>query len=112
MLVNYDSPLMSGGNYYLALHPKTRKILFLPWDLNETFGGFMAGPSPELMSVRQPTAARQFMLADRLLAIPAMRTRYEASSAPWSRRTSPPRAWAGKSPRDRPFCATRLPATR
>src|SRR4029077_13947959 len=54
------------------------KMLFLPWDLNETFGGFMAGPSAELMSVRQPSAARQFMLADRVLSIPALRTRYEA----------------------------------
>lgn len=77
VLVNLDSPLLSGGNYYLVTHPKNGKILFLPWDLNEAFGGFMSGPAAETMSVRQPAAQGEFALAERILASDAFRARYE-----------------------------------
>lgn len=78
LLSNMDSPLMTGHNYYLYLHPKTRKFVWLPWDLNEAFGGFgPAGSATEQMdlSLDQPFT-RVNRLAERLLQTPAMKERY------------------------------------
>ena len=78
LLSNMDSPLMTGHNYYLYLHPKTRKLVWLPWDLNEAFGGFApAGSASEQMdlSLDQPFTHVN-RLAERLLHTPGMKERY------------------------------------
>ena len=78
LLSNMDSPLMTGHNYYLYLHPTTRKFIWIPWDLNEAFGGFNPGGSlGEQMdlSVDQPFT-RVNRLAERLLQAPAIKARY------------------------------------
>jgi spore coat protein H len=78
LLANMDSPLLTGHNYYLYLHPKTRKLLWIPWDLNEAFGGFNpAGTLSEQMnlSVDQPFTQVN-RLAGRLLQVPGMKARY------------------------------------
>ena len=78
LLANLDSPLLSGHNYYLYLHPRTRKFIWLPWDMNEAFGGFGPGGSANEqinLSVDQPFASGN-RLAERLLQTPALKTRY------------------------------------
>jgi spore coat protein H len=78
LLANMDSPLMTGHNYYLYLHPQTRKFLWLPWDLNEAFGGFFpAGNAREQsdLSVDHPFTSVN-RLAERLLQSPGMKDRY------------------------------------
>jgi spore coat protein H len=77
-LVNYDSPLMSGHNYYLYLNPKDNRFVWIPWDLNEAFGSFgVNGANAALMSILPPSAPNAFRMADRVLAVPGMRARYE-----------------------------------
>lgn len=78
LLSNMDSPLMTGHNYYLWLHPKTRKFLWLAWDLNEAFGGFNpAGSLDEQvdLSLDHPFT-RVNRLAERLMASPGIKERY------------------------------------
>jgi spore coat protein H len=79
LLSNLDSPLLSGHNYFLYLHPKTRKFTWLPWDLNESFGGFgPGGNAAEQMDLsldRSLTNANLF--AARLLQAPGFRQRYQ-----------------------------------
>jgi hypothetical protein len=78
LLANMDSPLLSGHNYYLYLHPKTRKFVWLPWDMNEAFGGFGPGGSANEqmnLSLDQPFASGN-RLPERLLQMPAFKERY------------------------------------
>jgi hypothetical protein len=37
-LVNMDSPLHTGQNHYLYLRPDTLKLVYLPWDQDESWG--------------------------------------------------------------------------
>ena len=78
LLSNMDSPLMTGHNYYLYLHPKTRKLIWLPWDMNEAFGGFgPAGNAAEQMnlSLNQPFM-RMNRLGERLIQMPGIKEQY------------------------------------
>ncbi len=78
LLANMDSPLMTGHNYYLHLNPKTRKFSWLPWDLNEAFGGFFPGGNASEqaeLSVDHPFTSVN-RLAERLLQAPATQARY------------------------------------
>ena len=43
-LANPDSLLQQGQNYYVYLHPTTRKLTFIPWDQDHSFGQFMWSP--------------------------------------------------------------------
>ncbi len=78
LLSNLDSPLMTSQNYYLYLHPKTRRFVWVPWDLNEPFGGFgPAGNATEQanLSLDQPfTRVNRF--AGRMLQKPGVMERY------------------------------------
>lgn len=83
LTVNLDSPLGFNHNYYITLNPKTRKIVWIPWDLNLAFGGFGGGRggggnAMQDLSVDKPSAKGQFPLADRLLAAPEFLKRYDA----------------------------------
>jgi spore coat protein CotH/Ca2+-binding EF-hand superfamily protein len=64
---NMDSFMGLGHNYYLYLHPKTNKFVFIPWDLDLAMG--MMGPATTLtdLSIRQPQMGRN-RLIERLLA--------------------------------------------
>ena len=78
-LVNYDSPLMSGHNYYLYLNPKDHRFVWIPWDQNEAFGSFgVNGANAANMSILEPSAPNSFRMADRVLAMPGARAKYEA----------------------------------
>lgn len=71
LLTNLDSFVGLGHNYYLYLHPKTNKFVFLPWDLNHAFGAFtMMGSADQLAdwSIRTPYTGRN-RLVERVLAM-------------------------------------------
>jgi spore coat protein H len=77
VLVNTDSPLTTRRNYWIAMHPATQKIVWIPWDMNMAFAGYK--PSDAQFSVRQPTAAGVFPLAERMLRVPEFSSRYNAA---------------------------------
>ena len=58
------------------MHPVTRTLVWLPWDMNMAFAGFQ--PSDARLSIHAPTAAGVFRLAERVLANSAMRATYNA----------------------------------
>lgn len=79
-LANLDSPLLTGHNYYLYLNPGTEKLVWIPWDLNEAFGGFLGGGTPEGMidlSIHKPFT-RGNRLAERILALEGASRTYDA----------------------------------
>lgn len=77
VLVNTDSPLATGRNYWVAMHPATRKLVWLPWDLNMAFAAFQ--PSDASHDVHTPAVKGAFPLADRVLADRGLRAKYEAT---------------------------------
>jgi len=75
---NLDSFLSMGHNYYLSMPAKTRKITWIPWDLNEAFGRFMMGGTPEQqidLSIDHPHAGEN-RLIERVLAVPEYKRAY------------------------------------
>ena len=79
-LANLDSPLLTGHNYYLHLNSATDKLAWIPWDLNEAFGGFMGGGRAEDMmdlSIHKPFA-RGNRLAERILALDEASQKFDA----------------------------------
>jgi len=79
MIVNFDSFLTTGHNYYLYEHPGDGRYRLLPWDLNLSFGGFgmVAQPAQQMdLSIRRPFVPPN-RLIERLLAIAQFRQSYE-----------------------------------
>ncbi|MFN8855158.1 MAG: CotH kinase family protein [Planctomycetaceae bacterium] len=79
LLANLDSFLGSGHNYYLYLDDETNRFVFLPWDLDLSFGGFfLAGSVEDLaeLSLEHPHQGEN-RLIDRLLRNPARREAYK-----------------------------------
>ena len=78
LLVNMDSFLGNGHNYYLFVPRKSRPATFIPWDLNEAFGGHpMAGDNRAQceMSILSPAPPGN-RLVNRLLAQSEIALRY------------------------------------
>lgn len=75
LIVNSDSPLAMDHNYWLAVHPESRQVMWLPWDMNESFGTFRGGDAR--LSIHRPSAPGRFPLADRMLANPVVVARYD-----------------------------------
>jgi hypothetical protein len=77
---NLDSLLLSGHNFYIHVpHKPAQRIQFIPWDLNESFGGFGMGNPPEMqfeLSITHPYAGEN-RLIERLLALPRFNQRYK-----------------------------------
>jgi spore coat protein CotH len=77
---NLDSLLLSGHNFYIHIpHKAAEPIQFIPWDLNECFGGFGMGNPPETqlqLSITHPYAGEN-KLIERLLALPRFNERYK-----------------------------------
>jgi hypothetical protein len=72
VLANYDSFVGNGHNYYFFQPAGSGKAVFIPWDLNEAFGGHpVAGPRPiqAEFSVLRPQGSPNRLL-DRVLANP------------------------------------------
>lgn len=74
-VANTDSFFGLGHNYYLYLHPKTKRIHFIPWDLDRAFANFGAPEQTMDLSLRHPYAGSH-RLTERLLAIPEISARY------------------------------------
>ncbi len=75
ILVNLDSPFMLPHNFYMAVPARTKRVVWIPWDLNLSFGGFrMMGGARGDSSITKPTAVPGIA---RLLAIPAVLDRYK-----------------------------------
>ncbi len=70
-LVNFDSFLSTGHNYYLYVNPADGRIYFIPWDLNMSFGGYgWVGTDEEIAQTRITRSyADHNILIERLLAI-------------------------------------------
>jgi spore coat protein CotH len=78
ILVNHDSLLGIGHNFYLFLNPKTDRFVFIPWDLDLSFGGFpMAGDPRKLvdLSLTHPQIGRN-RLIERLMAMKSVKEAY------------------------------------
>jgi hypothetical protein len=79
LLANLDSFLALGHNYYMYLRPDTNQFVFIPWDLDLSFGNFpMAGTAQqqEELSLIHPHMGDN-KLIDRLLAMPEVKEKYE-----------------------------------
>ena len=74
VLVNTDSPLVLSHNYYLMVPKATKKVVWVPWDLNLSLGGFsrMMGGGAD-MSIMKPSRVAVF---SKMLAIPRFKKRY------------------------------------
>ncbi|MFL5340572.1 MAG: CotH kinase family protein [Gemmataceae bacterium] len=76
---NLESAFTLGHNYHLYLNPKTNKFVFLPGDLEFALANFLLmGTADQLMdlSLTHPYPGEN-KLVDRLLAIPAVREKYQ-----------------------------------
>lgn len=78
-IANPDSFFVLGHNYYLYLHPKTNRLVFIPWDLDRAFANFpILGSNNQQMNL---SLARPYpgthRLTERLLAAPGVGERYQ-----------------------------------
>jgi CotH kinase protein len=79
LIVNLDSFLAGGHNFYLYLRPDTNQFVFMPWDLDVAFGVVpMAGPGEQQanLSIQHPHVG-QNKLIDRLLAMKDVNEKYQ-----------------------------------
>lgn len=75
--VSLDSFFTLGHNYYLYLHPETKKFHFFPWDVDRSLANFaIFGGVPQQMdlSLVKPYAAQK--LPDRLMEMKTVSDRY------------------------------------
>jgi hypothetical protein len=80
ILVNIDSYVGMPHNYYLMIDKAKEKLRILPWDLNETFGTFTMGRSPEMLvkwDIDKPWISKR-RLSERLFEMESFRKRYRA----------------------------------
>lgn len=77
LLVNMDSILATGQNYYIYHDLSEDQFHWIPWDLNMSFGGFPSGTPEQMMtlSLLHPHAG-EHQLIDRLLAQPEIKAAY------------------------------------
>lgn len=86
-LATMDSILGPGQNYYLYLHPKTRKFQFIPWDLDHSFGQFPLMGSQEQrenLSINKPWNGENRFL-DRVYKVEAFKKIYLARMEEFSK---------------------------
>ena len=79
-LSTMDSILGPGQNYYVYLDPRSRKLQFIPWDLDHSFGQFgMMGSQEqrERLSIRRPWRGENRFL-DRIFKVDAFQKVYLA----------------------------------
>src|SRR5262249_28737220 len=77
LLANLDNIFM-GHNALIYLNPTTKRFVFIPWDLDLSFGGFFVFGSPEQqaeLSIMHPYGGEN-KLVDRLLAQKDISARY------------------------------------
>jgi hypothetical protein len=79
-VINFDSFLSTGHNYYMYVNPADGRIYFIPWDMNMSFGGYgWLGTDDEVV---QTSITRSYadhnILIERLLAIDEYASAYRA----------------------------------
>jgi spore coat protein CotH len=76
---NLDSFFGTGHNYYLYLNPKTDKFVFIPYDLDLSFGGMPFADAKEQLdwSISKPYMGRN-KLTERILAMKEHQDAYRA----------------------------------
>ena len=79
-VVNFDSFLSTGHNYYIYVNPADGLIHFIPWDLNMSFGGYgWLGTDEELADTSITRSyADHNILIERMLAIDEYAKAYRA----------------------------------
>lgn len=75
ILVNTDSPLTVPDNYYLLVPQKTRRVTWVPWDMNWSLGeyGRATGTPSADLDILMPTRKEVFR---RVLGVPEFASRY------------------------------------
>ena len=79
-IVNFDSFLSTGHNYYIYVNPSDGRIYFVPWDTNMCFGGYgWLGTDEEIArtSITRSYADHNILI-ERLLAIDEYARAYRA----------------------------------
>jgi len=79
LLTNIDSLVAMPHNYYLLVDQADGLLKILPWDLNECFGLFTVGASPEDLvrwDIRRPWVVQNRLL-ERLFDLPDFQRRYQ-----------------------------------
>lgn len=75
-MVNMDSPLHTGQNHYLYLRPDNQKLMFLPWDQDESWGQVVGTQEQRNdLSILQPWL-RQIPALQRIFGAEAFRKVY------------------------------------
>jgi hypothetical protein len=79
-VINFDSFLGTGHNYYMYVNPKDRLIHFIPWDHNMTFGGYGWVGTPDELARTSITRAYadHNHLIERVLEIPKFAAAYRS----------------------------------
>ncbi len=89
LLANIDSYIGMPHNYYLLVDKADNRVRLLPWDLNESFGTFTMGSSPEALvdwDIDRPWVA-ELRLVERLFEIESFRKQYRAALVGLMRKT-------------------------
>ena len=75
ILINTDSPLTVPDNYYLIVSKESKKVTWVPWDMNWSMGeyGHITNTPTVDLSIMMPTQKEVFR---RVLGIPRFRARY------------------------------------
>lgn len=73
LIINMDSFLGGGHNYYIYVHPEDGRLYFMPWDQNFSFGQY--GRDGETLSIDSPMS-RPNTLIERVLMNEANREAY------------------------------------
>ena len=100
-----DGIMDNGQNFYTYLNPKTQKIVFIPWDLDHTFGQF-----PQHLNQRQrenrpilPPWYHSNTFLERVFKVPAFRDLYLAHLREFSRTIFDPNRLAAQVDEMRPY---------
>jgi hypothetical protein len=91
-LVNMDSILAMGQNYYLYLNPATNRFAIIPWDLDLSFGGMGGGME---LSIEHPWRGQNRFL-DRLFKVEAFKKLYLARMAEFNQSIFRPERLTGQ----------------
>jgi len=94
-LANPDSILERGQNYYVYLKPDTRRFIFIPWDQDDSFGGFarVLSRNYQTMDIYRPWV-RNVTFLNRLSNVPAFRDAYLARMKEFGQTVFQPKRFA------------------
>jgi len=96
--VDLDGILGPGQNMYLHLHPETRKLQIIPWDMDHSFGQFAVRGTQEQreqLSIEKPWQGENRFLK-RLFKVEAFRKPYRAHLAEINRNLATPERLAAQ----------------